>query len=141
MEASETRKRVIPSDWHAGVAQSSGKPVDLGPSDPKRGMRLASGNEWLLPHADMELLVADLEPGAPTTAQRLGLFELRQAKQSTVEPPGQFLASTWRCNLDVVKPDNHSRHRTPIRQIARTPGRAPAEGRGTGGLTYGFAEL
>ena len=65
-------------------------------------MRLGGGRE-VFRHADVQLLGSHLEPGAPATAQRLGLLDLRQPEQAPVEAARLGLAAGRRGDLHVVE--------------------------------------
>jgi hypothetical protein len=58
-------------------------------------------------HADVDLLIAALEPAAAASAKRGGLFDLRKAEQRAVELSSGKFRAFWSGQLDVVDARDH----------------------------------
>ena len=72
-------------------------------------MSFASRCECVV-HADVKLLGSDAKPNAATSAQLLGLFDLRQAQQSSEEAPSVCLAPHRGSDLHMIKPEHAHIH-------------------------------
>jgi hypothetical protein len=57
--------------------------------------------------ADVELLIATLEPAAAASAEGRGLFDLVQAEKRAIEFSSSLLATFRRGELDMVNACNH----------------------------------
>src|SRR4051794_17431363 len=87
-------------------------------------------------HADVQLLPTTLKPCAAAAGEPLGLGDLGEPEQSSVEPTRLSLATRRRGHLHVVEAiDRHPAHRdmaTPRDTSATTSQQLPAPSRNTG---------
>ena len=107
VEAANARDPVVVARRDPGAVQGCAQFIQVG--DDETGMGLQSRCEGVF-DSDVQLLGARPEPAAASRAQPVGLRELVQAEQRSVERAGGILAAGGRGDLDVIDPgDRHPR--------------------------------